>query len=128
MEYTTQGNKRTSAPVIVAAKETGSGMTVTGLATGTNFTFHVSAGQGVSYYEPHGTTFSVQTAGSVSKDVSGGLSSGQFFLFSFFLFSSLPWFLTTTILSFVRFNEGGVAGVVIGVLVLVGARWDSLVS
>ena len=55
--------------MIVAAKETGSGMTVTGLATGTNFTFHVSAGQGVSYYEPHGTTFSVQTAGSVSKDV-----------------------------------------------------------
>ena len=78
VEYAVQGSKRNSALVIVAAMQTGSGMTVTGLAMGTNFTFHVYAGQGASYYEPHGTSFTVQTVGSNDEDASG-LSSGRLF-------------------------------------------------
>ena len=45
VEYTVQGNKRSSTPVVVAAMQSGNGMTVTGLATGTNYTFHVYSGQ-----------------------------------------------------------------------------------
>jgi len=78
VEYTVQGSKRDNAPVVVAAKETGSGMTVTGLATGTNYTFQVYAGQGASYYEPHGTTFTVLTADTNNENATG-LSSGLFF-------------------------------------------------
>ena len=79
VEYTVQGNKRSNAPVVAAAMESGSGMTVTGLAVGTNYTFHVYAGQGASYYEPHGTAFSVQTTGSHSGENATGLSPGQCF-------------------------------------------------
>jgi len=76
VEYTVQENKRSSTPVVVAAMQSGNGMTVTGLATGTNYTFHVYSGQGASYYEPHGISFSVQTTGSNASENATGLSPG----------------------------------------------------
>ena len=76
VEYTAQGSKRSGGSIVVAAaQQTGSGMTVTGLATGTNYSFHVYSGQGASYYEPHGTVFSIQTAGSNGENDSA-LGSG----------------------------------------------------
>ena len=83
VEYMVQENKRSNAPVVAAAMESGSGMTVTGLAVGTNYTFHVYAGQGASYYEPHGTSFSVETTGSHDGENATGLSPGQCFLATF---------------------------------------------
>ena len=76
VEYTAQGSKRSGGSIVVAAaQQTGSGMTVTGLATGTNYSFHVYSGQGASYYEPHGTVFSVQTVGNNGENANG-MSSG----------------------------------------------------
>ena len=76
VEYTVQENKRSSTPVVVAAMQSGNGMTVTGLATGTNYTFHVYSGQGASYDEPHGISFSVETTGSHASENATGLSPG----------------------------------------------------
>ena len=80
VEYSQAANgKRSSSVTVAAAMQSGSGMTVTGLSTGTNYTFHVYAGQGASYYEPHGTEFSVETVGSNGENATG-LGIGQFLL------------------------------------------------
>ena len=77
VEYTVQSNKRDSSTVVAAAMQTGGGMTVTGLASGRNYSFHVYAGQGTSYHEPHGAAFSVQTTAGEANQSNGGLSPGS---------------------------------------------------
>ena len=68
VEYTQVGNrKKTSGVTVVAAMHTGGGITVNGLSPGAEYDFHVYSGMGVSYYEPHGTTFVVKTLASLQS-------------------------------------------------------------
>ena len=86
MEYsetTTTGSKR-SGVTLVAAMQSSSGMTVTGLTPGSSYAIHVYSGSGSSSssYEPHGTVIDIQTAGSAGSDNQGRLSTGNGFFSS----------------------------------------------
>ena len=80
---TTTGSKR-SGVTLVAAMQSGSGMTVTGLTPGSSYATHVYSGSGSSSssYEPHGTVIDIQTAGSAGSDNQGRLSTGNGFFSS----------------------------------------------
>ena len=66
VEYTQIGNrKKTSSVTVVAAMQTGSGITVSGLSPGFEYDFRVFSGMGASYYEPHGTSFVIKTPASM---------------------------------------------------------------
>jgi len=82
VEYTT-GSAR-AVPVVVAAMQTGNGMTVTKLAPGTTFNFRIYSGTGPSYYEPHGTLVTVTTAAS-NGESQAGLGGGNLIPFLPFL-------------------------------------------
>jgi len=87
VEYSETTKSKRSGVTLVAAMQSGSGMTVTGLSPGSLYAIHVYSGSGSSSssYEPHGTVIDIQTAagpaGSDSKELSTG---NQFFSFLFF--------------------------------------------
>ena len=77
VEYTATGagGKRDATPTVFDSHLVGSNVTITGLTAGSTYDFHIYAGRGASYYEPHGTTITSQTLAS-NGNLNGALPIG----------------------------------------------------